>query len=172
MFSYNYSNPAHQRVWMDVNKDGAHAGRIVFELYDTHAPELAQNFADLCTGHADGQRSYVGTQFYNGVEGHGIFGGKLDDPENWGANMQRNADENLEVRHHKRGMLTMNNDGSHANGSKFMVTFGDASHLNGYHNAIGEVVEGLSLLTDMENTCQRYGKQTANWEVAGAGQHH
>ena len=171
MFSYNYSNPAHGRVFLDVSKDGNNAGRLVFELYDTHSPELAQNFRDLCTGHAEGNRSYVGTTFSAGHAGHGIQGGDLHEEENWGASRMRLADENLETRHHKRGILTMVNDGPHSNGSQFLVTFGDAHHLNGYNNVIGELVEGDSVLSQMEQSCDRYTGVGASWKVTGAGAH-
>ena len=113
MFSYNYSSAQHSRVYMDVTKDGQSAGRLVFELFDTHAPTLAENFAAFCTGQADGQRSFVGTTFDKGSTGLGIFGGDLHEEDNWGANNMRLADENLEVKHHKRGMLSMTNNGSH-----------------------------------------------------------
>ena len=39
--------------------------------------------------------------------------------ENVGAEGDRVADENLHLRHHKRGILTMVNDGPHSNGSAF-----------------------------------------------------
>ena len=65
------------------------------------------------------------------MPGLGFKAGALGD-ENLGAGSELLPDENLEVRHHKKGMLTMVNDGSHSNGSEFMVTFGEASYLDGY----------------------------------------
>ena len=135
---------------MDVTKNGQAAGRLVFELYESHCPNLAENFASLCSTEG---RSIVGTTFSKGTPGLGIMGGDLHEEENWGASKMRLADENLEIRHHKRGLLTMVNDGSHSNGSQFMVTFDETNFLNGYNNVIGELVEGDSLLADMESTC-------------------
>ena len=81
------------------------------------------------------------------MPGLGIMGGNLSDVENTGAGLTRLPDENLEMRHHKRGLLTMVNDGTHSNGSEFLVTFKEANYLDGYNNIVGELVEGDSLLS-------------------------
>ena len=88
---------------------------------------------------------------------------------NEGASDERLADENLELRHHKRGILSMLNDGTHSNGSEFLVTFGQASYLDGYNNVIGEVVEGEHVLTAIEDSCDRQGKVAAEWTISGSG---
>ena len=48
-------------------------------------------------------------------------GGEIDEA-NEGAHGVRFPDENTSVRHFKRGILTMANDGENSNGSKFMIT--------------------------------------------------
>ena len=64
MFStYNYSHSAHPKVWMDVSKDGDNKGRLVFELYASHSPALAENFAAFCNGSAANQQSFAGSSF-------------------------------------------------------------------------------------------------------------
>ena len=84
----------------------------------------------------------------------------------------RLADENLDMRHHKRGLLTMMNSGPHSNGSQFMVTFGEAANLDGYHNVIGELVEGDYVLNSMEQDCHRCGKVHNDWTVSASGTQH
>ena len=84
----------------------------------------------------------------------------------------RLEDENLHMRHHKRGLLTMVNEGSNTNGSRFMVTYGEAQYLNGYHNVIGELVQGDNVLSQIENDTCREGKVHGNWSVAAVGEHH
>ena len=42
-------------------------------------------------------------------------------------------DENLNLRHHKRGILSMANDGENGNGSEFLITLGKADMLDGYN---------------------------------------
>ena len=169
MFSYNYSAAGHPQVWMDISKDGNSAGRLTFELYQSHSPALVENFQELCD--AESHRTLVGSTFSSGTAGFAITGGDKHEEENRGAADMRLADENLEMRHHKRGILTMNNGGSHSNGSEFLVTFGEAQMLNGYHNIVGELVSGDSLLADMESTCDD-GKVSAKWSVSAVGHQH
>ena len=128
---YNYSAASNPRVFMDVSNNGASAGRLVFELFENHAPANATNFAAFCNGTASGHRALAGTSLGQGLSGFGVHGGFLGG-ENVGAADERVADEDLHVRHHKRGMLTMLNDGPHSNGSQFLVTFGEAHYLDGY----------------------------------------
>ena len=128
---YNYTGAANSKVFMDVSKDGNGAGRMVFELYENHAPHHAANFAAFCSGATVGNRSFSGSSLCHGITGFGVHGGMFAG-ENTGCADERVADENLHLRHHKRGMLTMINDGPHSSGSQFMVTFGEAHHLDGY----------------------------------------
>ena len=129
---YNYRAAGNPRVYMNVSKDGSDAGKLVFELYENHSPACAINFAAFCTGAATGNRCFVGSSLCYGLAGYGVHGGNLE-AENTGAGEGRLADENLHLRHHKRGILTMLNDGPHSNGSKFLVTFGEAHYLDGYN---------------------------------------
>ena len=156
----SYSSPANPRVWLSLQKDGADAGRLTFELYANHSPNLAANFLSFCGG---GSRSYAGTSITKGAPGFGVQGGDLDG-ENGGAGGGRLPDENLELRHHKRGILSMINDGPHANGSEFLVTFGEANSLNGYRNVVGELVDGEDALAALEADCHRAsGKVAGDW---------
>ena len=84
--------------------------------------------------------------------------------------MTRVADENLLQSHNKRGIVTMTNDGDNSNGSEFLITFDTATYLDGYNNVVGEVVQGLNVLDEMENDCNREGQVGAEWEVAAVGQ--
>ena len=169
---YNYSAAGNQKVFLEVSKDGASAVKLVFELYDNRSPALALNFAAFCTGTADKHRSYVGTALHAGTPGFAVMGGDLHEEENLGAGCARLPDENLETRHHKRGVLTMVNDGPHANGSQFAITFGETSFLDGYQNVIGELVEGDGLLKEIEDACSRDGNIKGNWTISNAGKQH
>ena len=146
---------------------------MVFELYENHAPNLATNFAAFCTGAAHGQRSYVGTSLDGAIAGFGVSGGRLPadslGERNAGATDERVSAENLLLRHHKRGILTMSNNGPHKNGSAFQVLFGEAHQLDGYQQVVGELVEGESVLNDIEGTAGRYGQSTATWTVSSSG---
>ena len=169
---YNYSAPGNSKVFLEVSKDGKSAGKMVFELYEHRAPALALNFQAFCDGTADKHRSYVGTSLHAGTPGFAVMGGDLHEEENLGAGCARLPDENLETRHHKRGMLTLVNDGPHANGSQFAITFGEASFLDGYQNVVGELVEGDGLLKEIEDSCSRDGSISGNWTITSAGKQH
>ena len=168
LFSYNYQSASHPRVWLDVSRDGQRVGRLNFELYETHTPALAENFTAFATGQAQGHRSYVGTSLHSSVPGQGFQAGTFEG-ENQGSNNERLADENLELRHHKRGILTLPNDGPNSNGSTFMVTYDQANYLNGYQNAIGELVEGDDVLAQIEASSDRYGALSGEWTISAAG---
>ena len=155
-FSYNYSSSSHPKVWMTVAKDGHSAGRMVFELYSSHTPSIAENFAAFATGEASNQRSFAGSSFCCGWSGLGVVGGDFCG-HNLGANDMRVEDENLEMRHHKRGLVTMFNEGPNSNGSRFMITFGEANNLDGYNNVVGELVDGESVLSELESSVNREG---------------
>ena len=102
------------------------------------------------------------------MPGFGFKAGALG-AENLGAGSEPLPDENLDVRHHKKGILTMINDGTHSNGSEFMVTFGEASYLDGYQNVVGELVDGETVLSAIEASCGRDGKVSAEWVISESG---
>ena len=64
----------------------------------------------------------------------------------------------------------MMNNGPNTNGSRFMITFGQANNLNGYQNIVGEVVEGLEVLDQIEAASDRQGNLNGNWTIAGANE--
>ena len=162
----NYNTASNPKVFMEVTKNGTPAGKLVFQLYANHAPNLSENFSDLCTAN---DRSFKGTTFEKSLPGFGVVGGNLHEEENWGAGLMRLADESLEMRHHKRGLLSMVNGGSHANGSQFMITFDETPSLDGYQNIVGELVEGDHVLASIEQDSHRSGKLGNVWSVSTSG---
>ena len=158
--SYNYSAASNSKVFLGVSKDGQEAGKLVFELYDNHSPALAFNFATLASG------PLVGTSLTKAMPGYGVQGGLAE------ADGERLADENLELRHHKRGMLSLVNDGPHSNGSNFLVTFGEAHYLDGYQSVVGEMVQGDDVLAKIEADSSRTGALGSEWTISSAGEQH
>merc|ERR1712023_25086 len=102
MFSYNYTAASNPKVWMTLTKDGKDAGKLVFELYANHSPALSLNFAAFCNGSADGNKCFAGTSISKGIEGYGFHAGSFGE-DNVGAGSEPLPDENLEIRHIKRG---------------------------------------------------------------------
>ena len=163
---YNYSNAANPRVWLSVANNGNKIGDLVFELYEDKQPAHAEHFITLCNGTQDG-KSYAGSSFNRGMAGLGINAGRLD-CENNGAFGVWNPSGDLNVRHTKRGQLTAVSDNGRE-GGEFMITFGEAAFLNGSQTVFGELVEGESVLAELEKNVDRHGNVASGLTISAAG---
>ena len=163
---YNYSNAANPRVYLTVSQGDTKIGDMVFQLYAEQQPATTESFRALCEG-SEGT-SLSGTKFHHGQSGFGISGGRIGE-ENLGAFGQRLMDEDLTLRHNKRGQLTLPNDGENNGGSEFTITFGAAAYLDGYQNVFGELVEGESVLAALEAGCDRHGSVNEDFTITASG---
>ena len=169
---YNYSSQSNPRVYLDVSKGESSLGRMVFELYKNHVPETAANFEAICTGENESGLTYNGTPFNKVIQGFMAQGGDVsskNDSSSASIYGERFQDEDLSLRHHKRGMLTMSNTGENSNGSQFMVTFNKANWLDGYQVVFGELVEGQDVLAKIEDAGSREGATQEKIEITGSG---
>ena len=138
---------ANPKVFFDITIGGQQAGRVTMELYDNVVPKTAENFRALCTGEKGVGKSgkplhFKGSSFHrvitefmaqggdftagNGTGGESIYGMKF-------------PDENFNVKHTKRGDLSMANAGPNTNGfSLILVVVGN--------HWVCLVVRGRSLL--------------------------
>lgn len=81
-------------------------------------------------------------------------------------------DENLKVKHYKRGMLSMANTGPDSNGSQFFITFTETPWLDGYHVVFGEMIEGEEVLTELEKNGTSEGELQTNLKIHDCGELH
>jgi cyclophilin family peptidyl-prolyl cis-trans isomerase len=165
---YKYSSPSNSRVFLTVASGETKIGDLVFELYDDKQAAAAENFKAMVNGSAANGSSYIGSSFNKGMAGFGIQGGATGE-EGYGAFGCFNVDGDLTLRHHKRGMLTTVSKGQHQNGSEFTVTFGAANWLDGYQTVFGELVEGDSVLSQIEAATDRHGKVNGEFTIVAGG---
>ena len=163
---YNYSNKSNPRVYMTVAQGDKKIGDLVFELYAEQQPATTESFTALCAG-AEGH-SYAGTSFHHGQSGFGISGGKMGE-DNVSAFGMRLLDEDMTMRHNKRGQLTVPNDGQNTGGSEFTITFGEATYLDGYQTVFGELVEGHKVLDTLEAGVDRHGSVNEDFTITQSG---
>ena len=172
-FSYNYSDAKNPQVYLTISRNGEPLGKMVFELYKNHCPKTAENFRSLCAGDNTKGYTYKKSAFHriinnfmaqggdftagNGTGGLSIYGAKF-------------PDENMTLRHFKRGQLSMANAGPNTNGSQFFITFAKTDWLDGYHCVFGELIEGDDVLRKMELAGSRSGTPSAKFVIEDSGE--
>ncbi|KAL0450306.1 UNVERIFIED_CONTAM: Peptidyl-prolyl cis-trans isomerase CYP40 [Sesamum latifolium] len=147
------------RCYLDISIGGEMEGRIVVELYKDVVPKTAENFRALCTGekgispHTGLPLHYKGSRFNRIVKGFMIQGGDISDGNGvagesiYGVKFE---DENFELKHSRKGMLSMVNSGPNTNGSQFFIVTTQATHLDGKHVVFGKVIRGLGVVRAIE----------------------
>ncbi|OUZ99798.1 Tetratricopeptide TPR-1 [Macleaya cordata] len=150
----------HPRCFLDVSIGGEVEGRIVVELYSDVVPKTAENFRALCTGEKGiGPNTGVplhfkGVCFHRVIKGFMIQGGDISARNGTGGESiygLKFEDENFELKHERKGMLSMANSGPNTNGSQFFITTTRTSHLDGKHVVFGRVVKGMGVVRSVEH---------------------
>ncbi|KAK6128960.1 hypothetical protein DH2020_037303 [Rehmannia glutinosa] len=147
------------RCYLDISIGGEMEGRIVVELYKDVVPKTVENFRALCTGekgvspHTGVPLHYKGSHFHRIVRGLMVQGGDISaGSEVAGESIygMKFEDENFELKHSRKGILSMANSGPNTNGSQFFIITTQASHLDGKHVVFGKVIKGLGVLRSIE----------------------
>ncbi|MBI4158648.1 peptidylprolyl isomerase [Candidatus Woesearchaeota archaeon] len=129
-------------------------GNMEFELYNDLAPETAENFEKLAE---DG--FYDEARFHRVIKNFMIQGGdpltkNTDLKQFWGTGGPGYAikDEFVKnLRHDKKGILSMANSGPNTGGSQFFITLIPTPWLDDKHTIFGKLTAGEDILDKIGN---------------------
>jgi len=116
-------------------------GEMVFKLHADKAPKTANNFVFLAR-----QGYYDGTTFHRVINDFMAQGGDPTGTGTGGPGYKFEDEFDPELRHDKRGVLSMANAGPGTNGSQFFITHRPTPHLDNKHSVFGHLVEGEDVL--------------------------
>jgi len=158
-------------VFFDITLGGEPLGRIKMELFQDITPKTAENFRQYCTGemkNAQGRpQGYKGSKFHRVIKEFMIQGGDFLHGDGTGSTSiygtRSFADENFKLKHDTAGLLSMANSGPNTNGSQFFITTVPTPFLNNKHVVFGKVIDGMSVVTKIENT--RTTREKPNQDV-------
>ncbi|KAL7206569.1 hypothetical protein ACSBR2_019311 [Camellia fascicularis] len=151
---------ARTRCYLDISIGGELEGRIVVELFNDVVPKTSENFRALCSGEkgigliTGVPLHYKGVRFHRVIKSFMVQGGDISAGDGTGGESiygEKFEDENFELKHERKGMLSMANTGPNTNGSQFFITTTRTSHLDGKHVVFGKVVKGMGVVRSMDH---------------------
>ncbi|MGW4906396.1 peptidylprolyl isomerase [Streptomyces sp. NPDC004270] len=157
-------------VYFDISINNEPAGRIVFNLFDDVVPKTARNFRELATG--QNGFGYAGSGFHRVIPQFMLQGGDFTRGDGTGGKSiygEKFQDENFQLKHDRKYLLSMANAGPHTNGSQFFVTTVLTPWLDGKHVVFGEVVEGSDIVDKIEGYGSSSGSPKAEIKITASG---
>ena len=134
----------HSKVFFDITVGGQSAGRIEIELA-AETPNTSENFRALCTGEKGTGTlgkplHFKGCAFHRVIPGFMAQGGDFTNFNGTGGESiygPNFKDENFNLKHTGKGILSMANAGPNTNSSQFFLCFDSFPHLDGKHTVFG-----------------------------------
>lgn len=116
-------------------------GNFKVKLYDDKAPVTTENFKKLVK---DG--FYDGLKFYRVIPDFMIQGGDPQGNGGGGPGYTIQDEFHPDLKHNKKGILSMANAGANTGGSQFFITLVPTDWLDNKHSVFGEVIEGMEVV--------------------------
>jgi cyclophilin family peptidyl-prolyl cis-trans isomerase len=165
-------------VFMDLEEDGKPIGMVTLGLFGDAAPRTVENFRSLSTGEkgstADGTPlHYKGSSFHRIIPGFMIQGGDFTFGDGTGGESIYGGsfdDENFDIAHDARFLLSMANAGPNTNGSQFFITLNQTPHLDGKHTVFGKVVGGFDTVSRVAHAGSPDGKPASKIVITDCGE--
>lgn len=126
-------------------------GDLKLELFVDSAPRACENFLALAASDY-----YNGTLFHRNIKGFMVQAGDPSGTGKGGRSIYATANGKFpdeivpDLKHGKRGIVSMANSGPNTNGSQFFVTYKSHAHLNGKYTIFGHVIDHLDTLDRLE----------------------
>lgn len=116
-------------------------GEMKIKLFADKTPVTVNNFVFLAN-----EGFYDGTIFHRVIGNFMVQGGDPTGTGRGGPGYRFRDEFNPELKHNKRGILSMANAGPGTNGSQFFITHVETPWLDNRHTVFGELVEGEETL--------------------------
>jgi len=140
---------------------------ITWVLETTEGPIKVRLMPEVAPQHVSSTIYLTKLGFYDGLPFHRIIpgfmaqGGCPDGSGMAGPGYGYDGECSPAVRHDRPGLLSMANTGRpKSDGSQFFLTFGPTPHLDGKHTIFGEVIEGMDVVSALENKGSPSGQPT------------
>ena len=124
-------------AFFDISIHGENAGRVNIELFDDIVPNTVKNFVYMINNH------YKGSCFHRIIKDFVIQGGDYINGDGTGTNSiygSKFNDENFDVKHDSKYLLSMANSGPNTNGCQFFITLKDLPELDNKHVVFGKII--------------------------------
>jgi cyclophilin family peptidyl-prolyl cis-trans isomerase len=134
-------------VYLEIKANNKSLGRIEIELYDNIVPKTTNNFRTLCK-----QKMYLNCPFHKLVKNNFISGGDFINRNGdggksiYGENFEA---ENFNIKHDKKGIITMICKDKKLCNSQFSILFKEDSTFDNKHVAFGCIINGLDLIRQL-----------------------